>query len=279
MIAREVSACMAMAALAASCDVGAPSATYLQGPKGTQLVRELAMVRGARVLFMHHSVGRNLLAGVVALDAEAGGGRMRLMTLEDAIADAGPMLAHFSGGRNTDPKGKMDAFALALQSNRHVPFDFAFMKLCYADIDPRTDLDGLLAHYERTIASIRRARPDVRIGHVTVPLKTRPSDLKARIRRFFGLMVWEDAANVKRAEFNERLARAFPNDAIFDLANVEATRGDGRSMFEHDGHLYPALHSGYSEDGGHLNESGRRAAAGAAIRFLSVAVTAEDALR
>lgn len=240
---------------------------------GPQLERELAAVRAARILFMHHSVGRDVLAGIEALDAELGGGRIRMTTLHEAAADPAPLLAHFSGGRNTDPKSKMDAFAAALRAEPRLLVDVALMKLCYVDFDPRTDVAGLLAHYQRTAAEIRDARPDVRLAHVSVPLTRRPTDLKSSVRRLLGLEVWEDAANARRAEFNRRLAAAFPQDPAFDLAKVEATAPDGAvSTFEYEGALHQSLHPGYTDDGGHLNAAGRRAAGAAAIRFLAAAV-------
>lgn len=274
MISRSSAGLMTLVLLATSCTGDRPPSAHTELPVAdSRLAAELGRVRGARLLFLHHSVGRDMLDGIEALDVDAGGGRIRRATLEDATASTGPMLAHFSGGRNGDPKSKMDAFAAALLAEPHVRFELAFMKLCYADFHPRTDVEPLFAHYEQTIAAIRRARPDIRLAHVTVPLRIQPRDIKSRIRRLLGLEVWEDAANARRAEFSERITRAFSGDAIFDLARVESTAPDGRQVtFDGERRSYAALYAGYTEDGGHLDASGRRVVGAAAIRFLTQAL-------
>jgi hypothetical protein len=264
---------VAVAVLASGCTRD-PAGSPPSAPTGAALAPSLDHVRRARVLFLHHSVGRDVLAGIEALDLEEGGGRIRQTPLEDAAAvGAGPLLAHFSGGRNGDPKSKMDAFVAALRGAPGVRFDLALMKLCYADFDPGTDVDALFVHYQQAISEARRARPDVRLAHVTVPLRTRPTDLGSRVRRMLGLEVWEDAANARRAEFSARIVSAFPRDALFDLAGAEsAVPGARRETFDRGGGPHPALYAGYTDDGGHLNAAGRRAVGAAAIRFLSAAL-------
>jgi hypothetical protein len=239
-----------------------------------QLGTELAVVRRGRILFLHHSVGRNVLDGIARLDAEAGGSQLRIVPVEEAARLDGPVIAEAGGGRNTDPKSKIDAFAVLVRDvGARLRPDVAFMKLCYVDFDPRTEVDDLFAHYRRTMEALKREHPEIRFAHVTVPLTRRPTDLKSSLRRLAGLEVWEDAANVKRAEFNARLAQAFGADPVFDLAQVEATGPDGiPSVFEQAGSRYPALHPRYTEDGGHLNSLGQRAAGAAAIRFAAAAL-------
>jgi hypothetical protein len=95
--------------------------------------------------------------------------------------------------------------------------------------------------------------------------------LKWRIFRLIGKEVWEDAANVKRAEFNRRLNESFGADSVFDLARIEATAPDGRlTTFEYGGQSYPSLYPGYAEDDGeHLNTAGQQVAGAAIIRFMA----------
>jgi hypothetical protein len=257
-----------------ACGPGASAGEGGSTVMGSELAAELAAVRRARILFMHHSVGRDVLAGMGALDAEAGGGALEVIAAEEIAGADGPFLAHFSGGRNRDPVGKIDAFAAAVRAEPRLDGALALMKLCYVDFEPGTDVEALFAHYRRTIEALQRERPRVRLAHVTVPLKRRPTDLRSVARRVLGRTVWEDAANVRRDEFSRRLAEAFPG-AVLDLARAEAVGPDGApTTFEHAGARYASLYPGYTEDGGHLNAQGRRAAGAAAIRFLAGAVRA-----
>lgn len=249
-----------------------PGAAYPMEPR---LQAALEPVRGARVLFSHHSVGRNILSGIAALDGEAGGPRLRVVEGEAWAKVEGPVLGHVSGGRNTDPRSKIDFFAATVRATGRgaAAPRLAFMKLCYVDFNPRTDVDGLFQAYRATLEALKRELPEVRFGHVTVPLHRRPDDLRSSLRRLTGREVWEDAANVKRADFNRRLREAFPGDPVFDLAAVEsAGPGGAPAVFESGGRSYPALHPAFTEDGGHLNALGERAAGKAAIEFIASAL-------
>ncbi len=247
-------------------------------PVTQQLAADLAKVKEARILFSHHSVGRNVLAGVSRVESEVGGRPIRLVSIEEAGALDGALLAHGSGGRNGDPRSKIDFFAATLRGDRALRLQLAFMKLCYVDFDPATDVDALFEHYRRTLEALRREYPEIRFAHVTVPLHRRPSDVKSVLRRLAGREVWEDRANAKRAEFNRRLLEAFPDDPVFDLARLESTGPHGDvATFELDGRSYPSLHPALTDDGGHLNAVGERAAAVAAIRFMAGALPASAA--
>lgn len=238
-----------------------------------QLAADLSAIRSRRVVFLHHSVGRNVLAGVERLDREVGQGRLAIVSPEVAAKAASPALVDATGGHNQDPKSKMDAFAELLRHEPLLQPDLAFMKLCYVDFHPRTDVDELLSWYGRMIEGVKREHPGIRVAHVTAPLCARPTGLKSTMRRLLGKEVWEDAANAKRNAFNERLVEAFPSDPIFDLARVEATAPDGTvTTFEHEGRRVRSLYPGYTDDGGHLNTVGQRVAGEEAIRFLARAL-------
>jgi hypothetical protein len=242
-------------------------------PMTDHLAADLAVVRQGRIFFAHHSVGQNILAGVERLDSEAGGGVLKVALLAEAAALAGPVLAHAGGGQNGAPKSKIDAFAAAIRGSPGLKPDLAFMKLCYVDFEPRTDVEDLFNHYRRTLDALKRDYPQIRFGHVTTPLIRRPDDLKSSLRRLLGREVWEDAANAGRNEYNRRLAEHFASDPVFDLALVEATAPDGGAVrFELDGRSLMSLYPGYTEDGGHLNATGQRAAGAAALRFAAGAL-------
>jgi hypothetical protein len=274
---RAASLRILLAAATIGCGAAAPDAPTKGEPEPmtTDLAADLASIRARRVVFAHHSVGVNVLAGVERLDAAAGGGRLRLVSFEEAAKLDGPVLAHGGAGRNQDPRSKIDGFARLLRGEPGLRADVAFMKLCYVDFEPGTDVEGLFAHYRETIEALRRELPGTRLAHVTVPVFRRPSDVKSSMRRLLGKEVWEDAANVKRAEYNELLRRTFAGDPIFDLSRAESTAADGTPVrFERGGRSYPSLNPEFTEDGGHLNEAGQRAAGAAAVRFLGEALRA-----
>jgi hypothetical protein len=148
--------------------------------------------------------------------------------------------------------------------------DLAFLKFCYVDFEPDTDVADLISYYKNAITTLKRERPDVRFAHVTVPLKERPNSIKSKALRLLGRELPNDAANVKRAEFNQRLVEAFPSDPIFDVALVESTRADGtRETFDYRGKTYYSLWPVYSSDGGHLNDLGQQVVGTELIRFVA----------
>jgi len=236
-----------------------------------QLASDLAEARQGRILFSHMSVGANIIDGIKRLDAESPeGSGLRVVPLKQAIASQAPALIDISGGRNMEPKTKIDFFAATIRSETRLKPDLAFMKLCYVDISPRTDIDDLFAYYRNTLEALKREHPEITFAHVTVPLTTWPTGLKQRVYRLIGREVWADASNAKRAEFNRRLKERFGSDLVFDLARLEATAPDGHlTTFEQGGHRYFALYPGYAEDDGHLNDAGQRAVGSAAIRFIA----------
>jgi hypothetical protein len=239
----------------------------------SQLLADLSVVRGHRILFLHHSVGRNVLAGIEQIDREVGEGRLAIVPPEAALETGSPALVDATGGQNQDPESKMAAFAEMLRREPRLKPDLAFMKLCYVDFHPRTDVGRLFSSYERTIAEVRRDHPELRVAHVTAPLRRRPAGLKSLVRRLLGRGAWEDAANTRRYEFNERLLATYPADPIFDLARIEATAPDGTvTTFQHGSRQIPSLYPGYTDDGGHLNAMGQRVAGEQAIRFLALSL-------
>jgi hypothetical protein len=143
------------------------------------------------------------------------------------------------------------------------------MKLCYADIGSGSDIEALTQHYRRAINHLMRRRPGLGIGHVTTPVRRMPTGTRALVRRI--LRRPEDALedNRLRGHFNEWLRNEFPRNSIFDLAGWESTLGQGRSTGRRSrGEYIQSLTPAYTDDGGHLNDTGRRVVAGAFCRFV-----------
>jgi hypothetical protein len=238
---------------------------------GDEIARDVQTVRQRRILFSHHSVGVNLLSGLKRLSAKAGS-ELNVVPMDQAKAQNGAALIEVSGGRNQHPESKVDFFGETVRTQALRP-ELAFMKFCYVDFDPHTDVDALFAYYRKTMDALKREHPEIVFGHITVPLVTRPMEIKERLFRLIGRQVWEDTANTKRHRFNERLLKEYAADPIFDLARAESTRGDGtRQTFSHDGRVYYSLVPRYTSDEGHLNQAGQDAVAPEMLRFMANAV-------
>ena len=230
---------------------------------------DLEVARGLRVFFAHQSVGFNILAGVEQVSASKGQ-PLKVIALDQTDTQTGPAWLQSPAGKNGEPKTKVDFFVQTLTREPHLKADLALMKFCYVDFTPETDVADLFAYYQKSIQALERARPDVRIAHATVPLKEKPHGLKSFARRTLGQELPGDAANVKRAEFNQRLLQAFASEPIFDVARIESTRPDGsRETFDHHGQTYYSLNPGYSSDGGHLNDLGQRVLGAEMIHFVA----------
>jgi hypothetical protein len=148
------------------------------------------------------------------------------------------------------------------------------MKFCYVDLRAGHGLDAeeLLQRYIGLIDQLKERRPEIRIVHVTIPLRSDPPGWKTLIKRLLKRDTEEDADNVLRNAFNDKLRHRFAGEPIFDLAAVQSTRSDGRrSQFRKNGSAIATLASEYTSDGGHLNGEGQRRAA---AEFLRVAATA-----
>jgi hypothetical protein len=77
--------------------------------------------------------------------------------------------------------------------------------------------------------------------------------------------------NIGRSELNERIRKEYSgSDQLFDIAAIESTSPVGGSViFAYKGRNYPCMYPGYTTDGGHLNEEGKRIAAAGLLHLLS----------
>lgn len=236
----------------------------------------LESTKDKSIIFLHHSVGGNILNGLRVLAEESGVGIKIQTVRNEPIASEKELtsikkIIDITGGKNGQPKTKVDSFVEQIKGlNTNIVPDIAFMKFCYVDFNPNTDVNEIFSYYKKNIETLKNERPNVKLAHFTVPLKARPNNIKDKINRLLGRLVWEDTSNVKRAEFNKLLFEAFPQDPIFDIARIESTLSDGtRSSFVQDGRTYYSLASEYTDDGGHLNTLGQRRVAMEIAEFLA----------
>jgi hypothetical protein len=234
------------------------------------IASRLRTLASGRIYFGHHSVGKDMLDGLVRLAREHGVRNLHLTAPDARPPPAGGLLAHGPVGRNGDPGSKLDGFAHSLRDGLPANPQIAFMKFCFVDFNPSTDVGRVFERYRRTLEDLSGEFPQVSFLHVTVPLRARRLGFKNRLKLLLGKPLWEDDSNAKRDDFNQGLRRAYEESAIIDIARVESTKADGSpEFFSRGDRSIPCLTPGLTHDCGHLNEAGQLAAAEELVRVVA----------
>lgn len=217
------SAVLVFMAVPSAMTVGARAAVAPDAPLGEALAR----VSSRRVLFAHQSVGAGIVAGLERLSAGAGA-TLRIVELPGALA-AGTF-GHAFVGRNGEPLRKLAGFEqLLAEQAAHAP-DIALLKFCYVDFHDGTDVAALFSAYQATFRDLERRYPHTTFVHVTVPLTTVQAGVKGAVKSLLGRAPSGFLENARREEFNALLRGAYRDRALFDLARLEATSPDGRTI-------------------------------------------------
>jgi len=234
----------------------------------------LTSVAATHIYFGHQSVGANILAGLRELGTRGSGPRMSIVSTRDFGSVSTPALAEFTIGENGDPASKVSDFSAAIDALSPDATGIALFKYCYLDLTSRTDVAQLFAAHRASLRALQARHPGLIFVHVTAPLTTAEPASKALLKRVLGKPSSREA-NVKRNEFNALLRREFQGEPIFDLARIESSRPDGsRAFFTAGSDTVFTLAQELTDDGGHLNEAGRHAAA---VELLSVLAAAARA--
>jgi hypothetical protein len=242
----------------------------------TQLLADLQVFSGAQVFFGHQSVGSNLLEGLAEIETQPGEASLRIVSNEDEPQLAEYSIKHARIGRNGQPRLKVDDFVAMVDGMAGSLPQVAMMKFCYVDFGRETDIDSLLAYYGEAVEDLKERHSDVTLVHVTVPLTSPGNPIKRLINRLIGRESDNDLANIKRQQFNAKLLRLAGTDPVFDLATVESTRPNGsRVTFKSKGQEYYALNPEYTDDGAHLNTSGRSVGAVELVKVIAGALRAQ----
>jgi hypothetical protein len=205
------------------------------------------------VFFGHQSVGQNILDGVRAMVSPK-----KLDWIDAKI------------GTNEQPLTKLEAFRAAMTQGPGKGAELALMKFCYVDFNAGTNVAALFDSYKKTMADLKAQYPNTKFIHVTAPLTTVASGAKAWVKKRLGSPVWGELENEKRHAYSELLRTEYRGrDPIFDLAAVEAGEPGQPQRFELAGKSLPMLAASFTDDGGHLNRSGQRAAAQEFLRLLA----------
>jgi hypothetical protein len=221
------------------------------------------------IYFGHQSVGADIVRGVRELMDTDARIRLKFLPLDSAAPGSGAFLEG-TIGTNGDPESKTAAFVRGLTAPGHSTVQIALHKYCYLDFGPGTDPAAVFGAYEESTTRLRQERPDLEIVHVTTPLTTNDGWARGLVKRILGRTTAADL-NAKRARYNALLRAAYgERDPLFDLAAFEATDPAGRQLVSRaDGDAVPSLAAAYTDDGGHLNATGRRVVATRFLVFLA----------
>ena len=215
-----------------------------------------------RIFFGHQSVGYNILDGVGIILKEHPEIHLKIVETSDPTRFDAPIFANAPIGRNGNPGSKCEAFERFLDDGIGKWADIAFFKFCFVDVNRDTDVEKMFEQYRATIRSVKKKYPALTIVHLTVPLVTSDYGLISRLKGIIkGLLGRKSMdANVNRYRMNELIRKEYAGkDPVFDLASIESITPTGEPVtFVYDGKGYPSLYPGYTTDGGHLNDIGKR---------------------
>lgn len=232
---------------------------------------KLSSLSNKKIFFGHQSVGFNIVDGMEEIINQNPQLSLSILKAGEPIEGHEAFFAHAQIGKNRKPLSKLDAFSKAINNGIGDKADIAFMKFCYVDITKKTDIDKLFQSYKNELFELQQRFPNTTFIHVTSPLKTVQTGIKATIKKILGKPAGGYESNIMRNKFNEMLRNEYDQKGIvFDLAKVEATRPDGsRQKFIYNDKEYDSLYPGYTDDGGHLNRYGQKIAAENLLRLLS----------
>lgn len=231
--------------------------------------QQLRVLAEERVFFGHQSVGQNIVQGMRDLAAADPRLKLNIQHSADPAQVAGPAFIEAEVGENTKPGTKNEAFLAAIDEGFGAQGGVAMLKYCYVDIQASTDVNQMFDRYRALVSQTQAKYPSLTLVHVTAPLTTVEPSTMAWVKRVLGRTTMREE-NKKRNEYNALLRKAYAENTIFDLAEVESTRPDGsRSYFEDGAGTVYTLASEYTIDGGHLNATGRTAAARRLLEVLS----------
>lgn len=229
-------------------------------------------INNSKVFFGHQSVGNDIISGIGQIVKENNFLKVVVKEMLDGEQLDEPMFFHSSVGENEKPKSKINDFKRKIENGIGDNVNIAFFKFCYIDINHNTDIGDLFSEYVKVMSTLETEYANTNFIHSTIPLVTREKGLIAGLRRFIkkiiGKKLTAEIANIKRNEFNSMLIKKY-NGKVFDLAFFESSYLDGsREMYKVDNKTYYSLIPEYTDDGGHLNDFGKKIIAMNFLNFI-----------
>jgi len=221
-----------------------------------------------RIVFAHQSVGDNILDGVSTLEA-----RDKVsLPVSKSRSIAGVGITHFDVGHNGDPLGKIEDFSATMSSIGKA--DVAILKLCFWDFNPENggsvDAKKVADAYTLALDDLSARYPETVFVAATVPLMTVQQGFRASLKQLLGKQPGGYADNARRADFNAIMRKHFQGSGrLLDIARLESA-GLGRvHAVSVDSRNVEVLDPGLTDDGGHLNQSGKELIATEMLRIVS----------
>jgi len=224
-----------------------------------------------KIYFGHQSVGFNIIDGLNDLMAEHPDIKLNIVETSDPAEFGDGIFAHSRIGKNADPILKAEEFKKNMEDGLGNNADIAFFKYCYVDITEKTDVNKVFSKYTSVMTQLKKKYPRTIFVHVTVPLRTTKTTWKTSLKKLIGKdHIWEYEDNIIRNDLNTLFQNEYKGrEPLFDIANIESTSPSGsKTTFSKNGINYYSLFPAYTNDGGHLNETGRKIVAGQLLIFL-----------
>lgn len=225
-----------------------------------------------KIYFGHQSVGANIIDGIKDIIQKDSKLKLRIKETSDKNDFSAPIFAHSRIGRNRDGQSKINDFQNKVKSDLGNNVDIAVFKFCYVDIWKDTDVQKLFDSYKKTMQKLQEEFPKTVFIYTTIPLKTVKTSWKTWIKKLIGQdFIWEYADNIKRNEFNTMIRQEYEDTGkLFDIAFAESNFPDGfQEEFKKNGKKFAALSPLLTDDGGHLNELGRKVVAASLLKTLT----------
>jgi len=216
-----------------------------------------------RIFFGHKSVGYNIIDGIEDILNECKQIKLNIVETCDPAEFDLPIFAHSQVGSNTDPVSKIESFTNIMDVGVGNKVDIAFFKFCYVDVTRDSDPQKILDRYRAAIEDMEDRYPQTRFLHVSAPIRSVPKGAKRTLKQSVKLLIGKPGVlddNMMRLRYNKLLNDAyFETGSVFDLALIESLRPGGLRCYADKGteRVY-VMAPEYTEDGGHLNDVGRK---------------------
>jgi hypothetical protein len=229
-----------------------------------------------KIFFGHQSVGFNIIDGIEDIVSDNHVLNIKIKEYGSISDFKNYNFLHLKVGENTKPDTKVESFCSYIADDIARYADIVFLKFCYVDINYYSDINAIFNNYKTSINKLKEQYPDTVFVHFTVPLEKQEiniiQSLKNVIKKIIGRNVikkYQD--NLRRSEYNEMILNEYEGkEPVFDLARIESIYPDGKRL-QHkiNNETYYSMIPEYTDDGGHLNENGRRHVAEQLLIFLA----------